>query len=235
MERNIEELENQFLRIQQEIDNLKQKIQNLNSTFTSSTFEKKQYQYDYSYTENVNRLIKYCHENKLQSARFKQVLYNYYDKPLENRRKCLNASTTGHLCKSMIIINTQCTRNDCEDKKNSKYYMVVLQYTSKINSDKIMRVLRELNQGKIGKSHFSISLADLGLSEEMTGFKRNAITPIASYTKIPIILSQGIYDLNPNFFWLGGGEVDVKIELSVDEFVKHYNPIIAYISDEIEI
>lgn len=233
MEKSIELLERQFLQINEDLDNLTKKVKTLSSGISTSPFKKKEIKNDESYTENVNKLIKYCQKNKLQSAVFKKVPSNYYDTPLESRRICLNAATCGHLCKSMIIVNTQCTRDDCLERNNSKYYMIVLQYTTKINSDKIMRLLRELNEGKIGKSRFSISLADLGLSEEMTGFKRNAITPIASNTPIPIILSEGIYKLKPNYFWLGGGEVDVKIELSVNEFVKHFNPIIADISDEL--
>jgi hypothetical protein len=38
---------------------------------------------------------------------------------------------------------------------------------------------------------------------------RNAVTPIGMKTDIPIILCESITKLQPNYFWLGGGEVDV--------------------------
>jgi hypothetical protein len=37
-----------------------------------------------------------------------------------------------------------------------------------------------------------------------------------------VILSEGIYNLNPKYFWLGGGRVELKLGISVDEFMKFF-------------
>ncbi|CAM6121653.1 unnamed protein product [Calypogeia fissa] len=41
-----------------------------------------------------------------------------------------------------------------------------------------------------------------------------------------VILSDAIVKLNPAFFWLGGGEVDLKLGIRTEEFVKMINPFV---------
>jgi len=185
-------------------------------------------------TETTKRLRKYCLNSNLYSVNFKQVPSNYYDTSLEERKKSLNATSIHHLCKSMIIENSQCREKGIQNKLNSQFYCVVLQYTSKLNSNKIMNYLREINEGKISKSQYSIQLADLDLSEKMTGFKRNAVTPIASKMNIPIILDERILNLNPKYLWLGAGEIDWKVEISLQEFINHFSPLISEVTDLLE-
>ena len=39
---------------------------------------------------------------------------------------------------------------------------------------------------------------------------------------LKIILSEGIYNLSPKYFWLGGGRVELKLGVSVDEFMQFF-------------
>ena len=56
-------------------------------------------------------------------------------------------------------------------------------------------------------------------SAELTGFEHNAMSPIGLKQKnIPIIMDEKITRLHPNFFWAGGGEVDLKLGMSIEEF-----------------
>ncbi|XP_004964797.1 uncharacterized protein LOC101766494 isoform X2 [Setaria italica] len=54
---------------------------------------------------------------------FRHVPANYYDRPLEERRGLLRAD-------SVAQVNTQATADvvDCSNPKNSKYYVVVVQF-----------------------------------------------------------------------------------------------------------
>ena len=45
----------------------------------------------------------------------------------------------------------------------------------------------------------------------MTGYEYGSVTPFCLKTQLPIILSKRINDLNPRFFYMGGGEIDLKI------------------------
>lgn len=62
------------------------------------------------------------------------------------------------------------------------------------------------------------------VSDELSGFEHNAVSPIGIKTRLPIIMSHRIAQLNPDFFWLGAGEVDLKVGLSAAEFVEKYHP-----------
>ncbi len=61
--------------------------------------------------------------------RFVRAPANYYDESLEFRMGILNAASTNHLCKSMIMENTRAhpTTDGWKDPNNSKYYIVIVQ------------------------------------------------------------------------------------------------------------
>ncbi|KAL6177090.1 hypothetical protein ACLB2K_048616 [Fragaria x ananassa] len=101
---------------------------------------------------------------------FKRVASDYYDWPLESRRDAVGAASVQHLCKSIVLVNTQAIPSvvDCSDRNNSKYYVVVVQ----------------------------------------------------------VILDEAIQKLNPDFFWLGGGEVDLKLGIKTSQFINVVKPFI---------
>lgn len=48
------------------------------------------------------------------------------------------------------------------------------------------------------------------------------MSPVGLTTKnIPIIVDEKITQLQPNYFWAGGGEIDVKIGFPVQNFCKN--------------
>lgn len=62
------------------------------------------------------------------------------------------------------------------------------------------------------------------ISDELSGFEHNAVSPVGIKTQLPIILSHRIAQLAPDEFWLGAGEVDLKVGMSAAEFIKVYQP-----------
>ncbi|XP_024363905.1 uncharacterized protein [Physcomitrium patens] len=159
---------------------------------------------------------------------FKTVPSDYYDRSYEQRRDLLSAASVDHLCKSIVMVNTQAHESvkDCSDRKNSKYYVIVIQYTARLNAEKVKAFVHSLNEGKIPKKRFNLRLAPEEESNQLTGFEHNAVTPIGMRTDIPVILSDAIVQLSPRFFWLGGGEVDLKLGTKTDEFIKIVKPFI---------
>ena len=58
-------------------------------------------------------------------------------------------------------------------------------------------------------------------------FKHNAVSPVGlKDTTVPIVLSHKVAELQPDFFWLGGGEVDLKLGFRASDFVDAYKPFI---------
>eukprot|EP00250_Pteridium_aquilinum_P008822 c18235_g1_i2 orf=127-849(+) len=163
------------------------------------------------------------------SFQFRRVPADYYDRSLEERRDLLAAASIDHLCKSIVMVNTQAHESvkDCSDHKNSKFYVVIVQYIARLNAEKVKQFVYSLNNGKIPKKRFNLRLAPEDDAYRLTGFSHNAVTPVGMKTPIPIILSDAILKLQPPFFWLGGGEVDLKLGLSTEDFIKMFNPFIA--------
>jgi hypothetical protein len=55
----------------------------------------------------------------------------------------------------------------------------------------------------------------------------NAVSPVGlKDTTLPIVLSHKIAELQPDFFWLGGGEVDLKLGFRAADFIQAYKPFV---------
>lgn len=60
-------------------------------------------------------------------------------------------------------MNTQAPADltDCSDRNNSKYYVVVVQYTARFNAETVKAFLYALNNGKIPKKKFNCKFMQL--------------------------------------------------------------------------
>ncbi|XP_022639152.1 uncharacterized protein LOC106767318 isoform X2 [Vigna radiata var. radiata] len=139
-------------------------------------------------TDTVARLSSILRSNGVPEFSFKRVPSDYYDWPLEARRDALSAASIHHLCKSIVLVNTQAPANvvDCTNRNNSKYYVVVVQYTARFNAEAVKNFLYSLNNGSIAKKKFNMRLAPEETSMELTGYGHNAVTCIGMKTDIPI-------------------------------------------------
>ncbi|XVF52637.1 hypothetical protein PTKIN_Ptkin05aG0034300 [Pterospermum kingtungense] len=133
------------------------------------------------------RLSNILRSNGVKDFLFKRVPSDYYDWPLESRRDVLGAASVHHLCKSIVLVNTQAQSNviDCSDRNNSKYYVVVVQYTARFNAETVKNFLYAINNGKISKKKFNLRLAPDETSIKLTGYEHNAVTCIGMQTDIP--------------------------------------------------
>lgn len=126
------------------------------------------------------------------------------------------------------MVNTQAQSHvvDCSDGNNSKYYVVVVQYTARFSADMVKNYLYSLNEGKVPKKKFNLRLAPEEISNNLTGFGHNAVTCIGMKTDIPVILDEAIVKLSPDYFWLGGGQVYLKMGIRTSEFIQFVKPFI---------
>ncbi|WVZ26383.1 hypothetical protein V8G54_004927 [Vigna mungo] len=206
---------------------LLQRISKLEHSYLPSSLSKNDTVQDAG-TDTVARLSSILRSNGVPEFSFKRVPSDYYDWPLEARRDALSAASIHHLCKSIVLVNTQAPANvvDCTNRNNSKYYVVVVQYTARFNAEAVKNFLYSLNNGSIAKKKFNMRLAPEETSMELTGYGHNAVTCIGMKTDIPVILDEAIVKLTPDFFWLGGGEVDLKLGIRTSQLIKFINPFI---------
>ena len=102
--------------------------------------------------------IQYLNTDSLAIIRAKP---DYYKLSLESRKTFLKAPSIQFLCKSLIMENTA-FQPEHEGKYYQRYYCIVIQYTSEVNSEKIAKVMRDYqNQNceqKLGKRSFHFRL-----------------------------------------------------------------------------
>ena len=80
---------------------------------------------------------------------------------------------------------------------------MVVQYTAKLNQQKLQKYLHELNNRdgrKCGKKNFHMRLAKEEDSERLTGYVKGAVCPFGCVdAKMPVIFSDKITRLAPSY------------------------------------
>jgi hypothetical protein len=59
---------------------------------------------------------------------------------------------------------------------------------------------------KVGKKWFNMRLCPEDVSDELSGFGHNGVSPVGLAAPLPIILSHRITQLQPDFFFCGRGK-----------------------------
>ncbi|KAL4439895.1 hypothetical protein ABPG75_002896 [Micractinium tetrahymenae] len=183
---------------------------------------------DRSGNEVQQRLQAELLERRITRHKFVRAPPEYYDRPLEFRQGIVGAASVHHLCKSIVMVNTRAPPHivDCSDPNNSKYYLIVVQYTARLNAEKLKNFIYSLSGGTVSKRFYNMRLAPEAVSDELTGFEHNGVSPIGIKTRMPIILSHRIAELQPDTFFLGAGEVDLKVGFSAADFIRAYQPMV---------
>jgi hypothetical protein len=165
----------------------------------------------------------------LYSAYWKVVPQpDYYTWTLEQRAKYLMAPSIHYLCKSLLMENRKCVK---EDPTNPRFFLVVLQYAATLDTLKTIQLLRSLrrrNDHRLEASDFDLRLASTEDNDRLTGFSHNSVSPFGLLHTIPILLADAVLPLN--YIWMGGGGVHVKLRVGVSDFIRAVNPIVGDIS-----
>ena len=89
---------------------------------------------------------------------------NYYTLTLSQRASILKASKIQQLCKAMLMENKAYKEGvaSVDDWTYSRFYLVVVQYTSVISNKKLelaIRTLRKVTEGRLPTNFFEFSVA----------------------------------------------------------------------------
>jgi prolyl-tRNA editing enzyme YbaK/EbsC (Cys-tRNA(Pro) deacylase) len=183
------------------------------------------------------RVKQSLYSHKVFTGRFHTMPSDYYDRSLDERVDMLPGCTsTAQLCKSILFENSFFEDNPAYSaisfNGNSKYYLVVVQYLTKINLNSFTTVIHELTpkENRLAKKKFHFRLAPDEISFKLSGFRHNALSPFGMLTpNIPVIICSRC--LENTIIYLGGGEVDEKLSLPVSDFIASTGAIVADISD----
>eukprot|EP01135_Chromosphaera_perkinsii_P009924 Nk52_evm17s1967 gene=Nk52_evmTU17s1967 len=148
-----------------------------------------------------------------------QVEGDYYEWGLERRAAVLGAPSVNHLCKTIIMENTKFDEADPVFNGASRYYMIVIQYTARLRTPNLEAYVCSQCEN-IPSKKIGFQMCNEEKAFEMTGFGKNAICPIGSIEQLPIIVDKRISELSPPIFWMGGGDVDWKLLVEFQDFMK---------------
>jgi len=157
------------------------------------------------------------------------VPHDYYDGPLEQRAKTLGANSVSQLCKTIVFENVAHQSDfSYSDITDSRYYCVVVQYEAKIDLELVTKLiisLREPGKDRLNKKKFNFQLAPEDVSDKLTGFIHNGVSPFGMKTPLPIIVCERCVQVEPSVLWMGGGHPNLKLCLSISDFLKSTNAV----------
>ena len=129
-----------------------------------------------------NELVKY----KVSSMSiFRRVPADYYHKSLQERGILLNCKPE-QLCKSILFENTVCGHENCDDTHDSRYYVVIVQYVRKIDTDLLSSALAHLVKDKKSKIKCNFRLVSEETSHQLTSYQHNAVTVYGMWSTISL-------------------------------------------------
>eukprot|EP00903_Cladosiphon_okamuranus_P013290 g12389.t1 len=179
-------------------------------------------------TDPIERVKEHSLRVGAASVRYKWVPPNYYETPLEERARELDAEQE-QLCKTMIMENKSFDEND---PTMERFYLVVVQYAARLSSQKISAAVARLKAkaggAPRGRCNLQVAPEEVGLS--LSGFPHNGVTVFGGLTPMPIILSDAVLSLRPAFVWMGSGHPLLKLGLSVKDLVTKLGAVVADIS-----
>lgn len=162
-----------------------------------------------------------------------EVPSDYYSYDVAYRRFILRSPSDDHLCKSVVFINKNWRPEPGQDEldpKNSKYYLVIVQYTGACNTGKLIDFVRALDGNVRSKKAYNFRLAPSEEALELTGFAHNEVAPVGTNKKVPVIMASAITKLVPPMFYVGAGHRDWKLAFAVDEFLDETGCMVADLS-----
>ena len=172
-----------------------------------------------------SRLSQYFTKNGINSFNIVETPEDYYSMTLDQRKVIVGCNKEA-LCKSVILKNTSFDENvKCPIYK--QYYLTIVQYVTKFNAEKMARLLRnyisEKYNVKISKKQIHFREAEKDVAYDMTGFTFNSIGPYLMKSKdLLIIFPSKLYSIYPQYFYLGGGELELKVGMCIDDFMRLY-------------
>lgn len=145
----------------------------------------------------------------------------------EKRAEFLGAPSIEALTKTLIMVNTCYKEDKADDLFYLKYVVIINQFCRSVNAQKVLQVAKKIQNSahesepeqKIGTKGFKFRLATPEEMAKLSGYMFNAVTPffMADET-LTVIMDQHIAELEPQYFWMGGGRRSLKMGCSIDEF-----------------
>lgn len=182
--------------------------------------------------EHVRRARAHAERTGCFSTQWKWVQEDYYRKTLLERATLLKASCgVLSLCKSLLLENKKHNSAAADDSTYPKYVMVILQYASTLNNQKLVNALRQLRpvDQRLDPNQYDLRLASDEDNDRLTGYTHNSVSPfgLIEPDRVFMVMSSSI----PCYLYLGGGHVHCKLGLARSDLCRALQPLVADVAD----
>ena len=169
-------------------------------------------------------------EHGLLSTQMVNAPWQFFQWDLEQRANFLGAPSAEALCKTMIMENYKYQEECKDDPYYPRFVVVIVQFCRQISSQKVLNVAKRYQNSfyekepskKIAIKGHKFRLASNEAMAELSGYRFNAVFPFFMKNEtLPIILDASITELDPQYFWFGGGRVSLKTGTSIEDFKKY--------------
>lgn len=172
------------------------------------------------------KLISYFLANEVYSYNIVET-ENYYSYTLDERQAIIKVFSKDVMCKTIILENKNFDETQ-QSKYYKRYYMCIVQYTNEFNAEKIAKVLKKRQNdncpnNQLSNKYFHFRLSKEEVAFDMAGYFFNCITPyLMKCEDMEILFPINLINIYPHYFWLGGGEIELKVGISIQDFFKLY-------------
>jgi prolyl-tRNA editing enzyme YbaK/EbsC (Cys-tRNA(Pro) deacylase) len=145
-------------------------------------------------------------KNLCHTSRIVNVPENYYSLPLYERAKILSCSPP-QLCKALLFEDSA-----APPSSPNKFYLVIVQYVAKVSPEKLKEVVWRMLKSSSGNIHHAaphLRVADAADSDNLTGFKHNAVSPFGLRKEFPVIIAKACVDVAFGYIYLGAGKYEI--------------------------
>lgn len=178
------------------------------------------------------RLREELEQRHVRVYRFHLVAHNYYETSLEERRAVLGAASVDQLCKTICLTNVAAPDDapelDATTPLLSRHLLVVVPYAKRFAPAKLHAAVYDAGKGALSKKRINYRLSDS--AEALTGYSHGGVTPVGSTRPIPVVLSHHVAALR--FFYIGAGDVLLKLSLPTADFCRAYSPVVLDVTED---
>ena len=173
-------------------------------------------------------------EYGLSSLKTIKTREDYYSQSYERRCQILQAPNlnTYTLWKTIVMKNKKYREELADDPTYPQFIGVIVQYMTKLHSAKLSDLMKDYQNSrtqsdiKASKKNFHFRVADEQESLDITRCEFNGVTPFEwdqkTYGNIPIVISENLLNLDPQYFYLGAGEYTTKFGISIEDFRRYH-------------
>ena len=85
-------------------------------------------------------------------------------------------------------------------------------------------------ENRLPRKRFHFQLATEAVSSSLGGFDHNAVSPFGLLNNLPIVVCKRCVDVKYPYLYMGGGKVDVKLGISVSDFLRSTGAYVGTVS-----